>query len=47
MRGLLNSLMYEIACIAAMIVVFTIIYFRYIKSSFIKNKDNKKRYISS
>jgi hypothetical protein len=47
MRGLLNNLMYEIAGIGAMIIVYIIIYCRSIKSSFRNNDDNKNRYFNS
>jgi ABC-type cobalt transport system substrate-binding protein len=47
MRGLLNNLMYEIAGIGAMIIVYIIIYYRSIKSSFRNNDDNKNRSLNS
>lgn len=44
MRGLLNNLIYEIAGIVAMIIVYTIIFIRSTKASFIKKKVNKNTY---
>lgn len=47
MRGLFNNLMYEIAGIGAMIIVYTVIYFRAIKSTFMKNDGSKNIHINA